>query len=71
MTSVRWGVIRFMQRDYEEHLGAPDARFAIKHLAEEFGKDARNEPFEPFPHRYVKQACRIAGMRRPRAWGTG
>ncbi len=24
-----------------------------------------------FPYGYVKQACRIAGMKRPRAWSTG
>lgn len=23
------------------------------------------------PYGYVKQACKIAGMRRPRAWSTG
>lgn len=71
LTPIHWGVIRFMRRYYEEHLVAPDARFAIKHLAGEFGKDARNKLFELFPYGYVKQACRIAGMKRPRAWSTG
>ncbi|MGC2048350.1 MAG: sulfite reductase subunit gamma, partial [Gallionella sp.] len=23
------------------------------------------------PYGYVKQACRIAGMKRPRGWSTG
>jgi tRNA 2-thiouridine synthesizing protein E len=27
--------------------------------------------FELYPYGYVKQACKIAGMRRPRAWSTG
>jgi len=27
--------------------------------------------FELFPYGYVKQACKIAGMRKPRAWSTG
>jgi tRNA 2-thiouridine synthesizing protein E len=31
----------------------------------------RGKLFELFPYGYVKQACRIAGMRRPRAWSTG
>ena len=26
---------------------------------------------EYYPYGYVKQACKIAGMRRPRAWSTG
>ena len=27
--------------------------------------------FELFPYGYVKQACKIAGMRKPRSWSTG
>lgn len=71
LTPTHWGVIRFMRQYYEEHLIAPDARFAIKHLAAEFGDGARNKLFELFPYGYVKQACKIAGMKRPRAWSTG
>lgn len=71
LTPVHWSVIRFMRSYYEEHLVAPDARFAIKHLATEFGGEARNKLFELFPYGYVKQACKIAGMKRPRAWSTG
>lgn len=71
LTPTHWDVIRFMRRYYEEHLVAPDARFAIKHLAAAFGDEARNKLFELFPYGYVKQACKIAGMKRPRAWSTG
>lgn len=71
LTPLHWGVIHFMRRYYEEHQVAPDARFAIKYLAQDFGKEARNRLFELFPYGYVKQACRIAGMKRPRAWSTG
>ena len=66
-----WDVIRFMRGFYEEHQIAPDARYVIKHLAERLGKTARNRLFELFPYGYVKQACKIAGMKRPRAWSTG
>ena len=31
----------------------------------------RNRLFELFPYGYVQQACKIAGMIRPRAWSTG
>lgn len=66
-----WDVIRFMRAYYEEHQVAPDARFVIKHLAGRLGTASRNKLFELFPYGYVKQSCRIAGMKRPRAWSTG
>lgn len=66
-----WDVIHFMRSYYEEHQVIPDARFVIKHLAERLGNASRNRLFELFPYGYVKQACKIAGMKRPRAWSTG
>jgi tRNA 2-thiouridine synthesizing protein E len=73
LTEVHWTVIRFMRRYYEEHHIAPDARHVMKHLAEYRGPEQadRNDLFRLFPYGYVKQACKIAGMRRPRAWSTG
>ena len=65
LTEEHWSAIRFMREYYAEHQIAPDARFVIKHLGQ------RNRLFELFPYGYVKQACRIAGMKRPRAWSTG
>lgn len=66
-----WDVICFMRDYFEEHQVAPDARFVIKHLTDRLGNGARNRLFELFPYGYVKQACKIAGMKRPRAWSTG
>ena len=66
-----WEVIRFMRTYYDEHQIAPDARHAIKHLQARVGSDARSRMFELFPYGYVAQACKIAGMKRPRAWSTG
>jgi len=66
-----WDVLRFMRAYYDEHQVAPDARFVIKHLTQRLGNTARNKLFELFPYGYVKQACKIAGMKRPRAWSTG
>ncbi|MDO9220596.1 MAG: TusE/DsrC/DsvC family sulfur relay protein [Thiobacillus sp.] len=66
-----WDVLRFMRDFYEEHQVAADARFVIKHLAERMGREAQKQLFVLFPYGYVKQACKIAGMRRPRAWSTG
>ena len=73
LTDEHWAVIRFMREYYEQHHIAPDARHVMKHLAafKGAGKAGRNDLFVLFPYGYVKQACRIAGMRRPRAWSTG
>lgn len=69
-----WMLLRFMRAYYEEHQVAPDSRHAIRHFAEMSGSDpkqARARLFELFPYGYVQQACKIAGMKRPRAWSTG
>ncbi len=67
-----WQVIRFMRSFFDEHQVTPDARFAIRHLADQgLGAKARSRLFELFPYGYVKQACKVAGMRRPRGWSTG
>ena len=73
LSDEHWAVIRFMREYYEQHQIAPDARHVIKRLAEVrgAGSKGRNELFELFPYGYVKQACKIAGMRKPRAWSTG
>lgn len=71
LTPDHWTVIRFMRSYYEEHQVPPDARHAIKLLTEQSGKAARNKLFELFPYGYVQQACKIAGMKRPRIWSTG
>ena len=62
-----WDAIRFMRDFYEENQVAADARFVIKHLSQRMGKEAHKKLFELFPYGYVKQACKISGMRRPRA----
>lgn len=65
-----WRVIRFMRTWVEENGVAPDARHVMKLLGGE--RDAgRARLFELFPYGYVRQACKIAGMKRPRAWSTG
>lgn len=68
-----WKIVEFMRRYYDEHRIAADARFVVKYLAEElgYGRKAQKRLFELFPYGYVKQACKIAGMKRPRAWSTG
>ena len=71
LTDDHWEAIRFMRGYYAEHQVAPDVRHVMKHLAATPGNASRNRIFELFPYVYAKQACKIAGMKRPRAWSTG
>ncbi len=73
LTDEHWAVLQFMRDYYDEHRIPADARFVIRFLAKERGKGsaARDALFELFPYGYVKQACKIAGMRKPRVWSTG
>ena len=69
-----WVAIDFMRAYFNEHNIAPDIRHLMAHLAAIYQcdkKDAKKRIFELFPYGYVKQACKIAGMKRPRAWSTG
>jgi tRNA 2-thiouridine synthesizing protein E len=70
LTDEHWTVIRFMRAFLEEHQVSPDVRFAMRELEARHGA-SRNRLFELFPYGYVQQACKIAGMRRPRIWSTG
>lgn len=65
-----WEVIGFMRDFLRRKTLTPDARHVIRHLKETRAAP-RNRLFELFPYGYVQQACKIAGMRRPRAWSTG
>ena len=71
LQDAHWRVIRFMRAHYLEHRVCADARHAMKQLESEQPGGGRNRLFELFPYGYVAQACRIAGMRRPRTWSTG
>jgi len=66
-----WLVIRFMRDYHAGHQICADARHAMKRLEEKYPGRGRQRMFELFPYGYVAQACRIAGMRRPRTWSTG
>jgi len=66
-----WLVIRFMRDYHAEHQVCADARHAMKQLEQRYPGHGRQRMFELFPYGYVAQACRIAGMRRPRTWSTG
>lgn len=69
-----WPMLRFMREFWAEHRIAPDVRHVVDFLVKEQGfekKRAKEYVFKLFPYGYVKQACKIAGMRKPRVWSTG
>ncbi len=69
-----WKVLQFMRAYWQEHRVIPDVRHVIDHLAQALGttkREAKQQLFKMFPYGYVQQACKIAGMQRPRAWSTG
>ena len=69
-----WLILHFMREYYREHNITADVRHLISYLATETNcekKEAKKLIFELFPYGYVKQACKIAGMIKPRAWSTG
>lgn len=70
-----WPVLHFMRSYWAENGVAPDVRHVVDYLIKEHGHDdkksAKNYLYRLFPYGYVKQACKIAGMQRPRAWSTG
>ena len=70
LTERHWEAIRYMRDFFAEHQVIPDVRFVMRHLGVRYG-GSRNLVFELFPYGYVRQACRIAGMRKPRSWSTG
>lgn len=72
LTEDHWKVIGFMRQYYDQHHIAADARFVLKHLKESgIDGSVREQLYKLFPYGYVQQACKIAGMRRPRAWSVG
>lgn len=74
LTERYWPILHFMREYWRERQVAPDVRHVAGFLAEHEGLDkklAKEELFVLFPYGYVKQACKIAGMMRPRAWSTG
>lgn len=74
LTEEYWSILNFMRAYWVDQKVAPDVRHVLAFLVTEHGYDkkiAKARLFKLFPYGYVKQACKIAGMRRPRGWSTG
>lgn len=74
LTDDHWVILNFVRDSFAEHLITPDVRHVARYLAGQESCDkkaGKARIFELFPYGYVKQTCKIAGMKRPRAWSTG
>ncbi len=68
LTPERWAVVQFVREHFDERGTVPEARFVLKFLEQAYGKERATRKFlqELFPYGYGQQACKIAGMRKPR-----
>ena len=74
LTDATWSILRFMREYWHEHQVAPDVRHVLGFMTSEQGVDkrtAKDQLFQLFPYGYVQQACKVAGMIKPRVWSTG
>lgn len=67
-TTERLAVVQFIRDYFEANLSVPEARVLLKHMRAEWGEPraTRRYLYTLFPHGYGQQACKIAGMRKPR-----
>lgn len=68
LTEARWLVVDFVRNHFEERQTVPETRVILRMLGERLGKERGTRKFlhELFPYGYGQQACKIAGMRKPR-----
>lgn len=74
LTESHWQILRFIREYYAKDRVVPDVRHVEAFLLDENKLDkkaAKKVIFDLFPYGYVKQACKISGMKKPRAWSTG
>ena len=68
LTEERREIIRYIRDYFETHQSVPEARVVLKHMTHAWGseKATRRYLYQLFPRGYGQQACKIAGMRKPR-----
>jgi tRNA 2-thiouridine synthesizing protein E len=68
LDSARWTVVDFVRQHYEHNQTVPEARTVLRHLRETLGEAQATRRYLQtlFPYGYGQQACKIAGMRKPR-----
>jgi len=68
LTPEREEVIHWIRDYYERNDSVPEARTLLTHLREHWDAErgTRRYLYRLFPRGYGQQACKIAGMRKPR-----
>ncbi|NIR29404.1 MAG: TusE/DsrC/DsvC family sulfur relay protein [Gammaproteobacteria bacterium] len=68
MTPDHWLVVDFVREYYEMRHSVPENRTLLRYLKERLGEEkaTRKRLHALFPYGYGRQACKIAGMRKPR-----
>ncbi len=68
LTPERLAVIQYIRDYFETNMSVPEARVLLKHLRTTLGEEkaTRRYLYQLFPRGYGQQACKIAGMRKPR-----
>lgn len=63
-----WVIIDYIRDYFDEHQIVPETRTLLKYMKKEMGseKGTRRYIHTLFPYGYGQQACKIAGMRKPR-----
>jgi len=68
LTAEHRQIIAYIREYFENNYQVPEARTLLKYLASQWGpeKATRRYLYKLFPHGYGQQACKIAGMHKPR-----
>lgn len=68
LNADRWRIVQYVRDYFETNQKVPEARTLLKALVEMVGKEnaTRKYLYSLFPYGYGQQACKIAGMRKPR-----
>ncbi|MCO6413250.1 MAG: TusE/DsrC/DsvC family sulfur relay protein [Thiogranum sp.] len=68
LTPERREIIDYIRSYFESNFSVPEARVLLRHMETIWGKDraTRRYLYKLFPRGYGQQACKIAGMRKPR-----
>jgi tRNA 2-thiouridine synthesizing protein E len=64
----RLEIVLYVRDYFERNFAVPEARTLLKHLKQHWGAEraTRKYLYRLFPRGYGQQACKIAGMRKPR-----
>ena len=68
LTVERLEVVMYIRKHFEEKATVPEARTLLKFMTQVWGaeKGTRRYLYQLFPRGYGQQACKIAGMTKPR-----